>query len=137
MFLEMKKQQGSALVIAVFIIVVMLALVLSLSRMLMSSGNAVVYEVQGTRTLFAAQSALELALVQMFPLNNAASAGCAAVSSNQTFGMQPLQGCSAMLTCNSYADPSPGAATVYRLGSTASRNVGGFVTSRSVQIEVR
>ena len=136
MFLNIKKQHGSALVIAVFIIVVMLALVLSLSRMLMSSGNAVVYEVQGTRTLFAAQSALELALVQLFPLN-AASAGCAAVSSSRTFTAQPLQGCSATLTCNAFIDPTPGAATVYRLSSSASCNVGGFVTSRSVQIEVR
>lgn len=136
MFPEMKTQRGSALVIAIFIIVVMLALVLSLSRLLISSGNTVVYEVQGSRTLFAAQSALELALVQIFPLN-AASAGCAAVSINQTFNAQALQGCSATLSCTAYTDPTPGTATVYRLSSSASCSVGGFVTRRTVQIEVR
>lgn len=136
MFLKMKTQQGSALVIAIFIIVVMLALVLSLSRMLMSSGNTVVYEVQGSRTLFAAQSALEMALVQVFPLN-AASAGCAAVSSSQTFSAQALQGCSATLTCSAFTDPTPGTSTVYRLGSSATCSAGGFITSRSLQIEVR
>ncbi len=40
------RQRGSALVIAVFIIVVMLALVLALARLLTSSSQSVVYEVQ-------------------------------------------------------------------------------------------
>ena len=129
------KQGGSALVVAVFIIVVMLALVLSLSRLLISSSEAVVYEVQGTRTLFAAQSGLELALSQLFPLSGSAS--CAAVSSSHNFSGAVLQSCSAAISCTAYTDPTPGATAVYRINSTASCSAGDFVTRRTVQIEVR
>lgn len=136
MYLKLQPQRGSALVIAVFIIVLMLALVLSLSRLLMSSSESVVYEVQGTRTLFAAQSGLELALPQLFPLGSV-TAGCAVLSASYTFNGAALQGCSAAISCSEYADPSPGATPLYRLSSTASCVAGGFSTSRTVQIEVR
>lgn len=129
------KQRGSALVVAVFIIVVMLALVLSLSRLLISSSESVVYEVQGTRTLFAAQSGLELALSQLFPLGG--SAACAAVAANQSFSGAALQSCSATISCTAYTDPTPGATTVYRLSSSAICSAGSFDTRRTVQIEVR
>ncbi|MBU1308617.1 MAG: type II secretory pathway component [Gammaproteobacteria bacterium] len=135
MYPNFPAQRGSALVIAVFIIVVMLALVLSLSRLLISSSEAVVYEVQGTRTLFAAQSGLELALPQLFPLNG--SADCSAVNLNHSFSGKALQGCTAQITCNAYADPTPGASPLYRLSSSASCDAGDFSTSRTVQVEVR
>ena len=135
MYLNLQAQRGSALVIAVFIIVVMLALVLSLSRLLISSSESVVYEVQGTRTLFAAQSGLELALPQLFPLTGAAN--CDAVTNSINFSGAALQGCSTQISCDEYNDPTPGATPLYRLSSTASCVAGGFTTSRTVQIEVR
>ncbi|GAB2909775.1 type II secretory pathway component [Rheinheimera gaetbuli] len=135
MYPKLQAQRGSALVIAVFIIVLMLALVLSLSRLLISGSESVVYEVQGTRTLFAAQSGLELALPQLFPL--AGPADCGAVTNSINFSGAALQGCSTQISCNAYSDPTPGATPLYRLSSTASCVAGGFTTSRTVQIEVR
>lgn len=130
------RQRGSALVIAVFIIVVMLGLVLALARLLTTSSQSVVYEVQGNRSLFAAQSALELALVQLFPLDSSTTS-CAAISTSHTFSGAGLQGCSASLSCAAFADSSAGGTTLYRLSSTGSCSAGEYDTRRTVQIEVR
>lgn len=130
------RQRGSALVIAVFIIVVMLALVLALARLLTSSSQSVVYEVQGNRSLFAAQSGLELALVQLFPLDSSTTS-CVAISTSLTFSGAGLQGCSASLSCTAFADASAGGSTLYRLSSTGSCSAGEYDTRRTVQIEVR
>lgn len=136
MYLNYYAQRGSALVIAVFVIVVMLALALSMARLLSSSAETVVYEVQGNRSLFAAQSGLELALTELFPLNNG-TAGCAAVSAAHTFSGPALQGCSASLSCKAYTATTPGAVPLFQLSSTANCVAAGFLTSRTVQIEVR
>ena len=134
MYLNYRAQRGSALVIAVFVIVVMLALALSMARLLSSSSETVVYEVQGNRSLFAAQSALELA--ELFPLNSSTT-GCGAVSAEHTFADAGLQGCSATVSCRAYTATSPAAVPLFQLSSTANCVAGGFLTRRTVQIEVR
>lgn len=133
MYPEQNKQRGSALVIAVFIIVVMLALVLSLSRLLTSGSEAIVYEVQGTRALFAAQSGLEISLSELFFL---ASTTCPFTKPAHEFSVPGLQGCSATVSC---AEPYVvESITVYQLESVGQcAAVNGEVTSRKVQIEVR
>jgi MSHA biogenesis protein MshP len=135
MCLNLSRQRGSALIIAVFIIVVMLLLALGLARLLRSSSEAVVYEVQGTRTLFAAQSALQLALTQLFPLNSSA-AGCAALTVNHSFSGTALASCTATISCKAYTGSEPGDVTLFQLGSTANCAAGAFSTQRTVQIEV-
>lgn len=127
------KQQGSALVVAVFIIVVMLAIVLALSRILLSSSDSVVYEVQGTRALFAAQSGIELALTELFPRSGANSC------SNWTFNFATagLTGCEAQVQCSAQPVASEQLSQLYLLQSTASCNANEFITSRSIELEVR
>jgi MSHA biogenesis protein MshP len=136
MYRNVIRQQGSALVIAVFIIVVMLLLALGLARLLRSGSETVVYEVQGTRTLFAAESALELALTQLFPLNSA-TASCSALTPSYTFSGVALSSCSATISCKAYSGTTPGDTALYQLTSTASCTAAAFVTQRTVQIEVR
>lgn len=136
MYLNYQAQRGSALVIAVFVIVVMLALALSMARLLSSSSETVVYEVQGNRSVFAAQSALELALTELFPLNSNTT-GCGAVSTGHTFTDAGLQGCSATVSCRAYTATAPASVPLFQLSSTANCVAGGFLTSRTVQIEVR
>ena len=134
MYPKQYTQRGSALVVAVFIIVVMLALVLSLSRLLISSSENVVYEVQGTRALFAAQSGLEVALTALLPLSAAGSCTERNYNFSNTAG---LNGCAAVVSCTEQADAVPDGGSVYRLTSVATCNNADFVTSRTVQIEVR
>ena len=74
---EPKASNGSSLVMALFIIVLMSILLLALGRQLISSSKSVSIEVQGNRAFNAAQSGLQLGLTQLYPLN--ATANCAAV----------------------------------------------------------
>lgn len=127
------KQQGSALVVAVFIIVVMLAIVLALSRILLSSSDSVVYEVQGTRALFAAQSGMELALTELFPRSGASN--CSSWTFN--FAAPGLTGCDAQVQCTAQAIASEQLSQLYLLQSTASCNANEFITSRTIALEVR
>jgi MSHA biogenesis protein MshP len=133
MYLKHTQQRGSALVIAVFIIVVMLALVLSLSRLLISSSETVVYEVQGTRALFAAQSGLEIKLTELFPITE--DAAICEENSEIQFDTPGLLACKTEISCTPFPDDvTP---SMYQLVSTGSCDAGGFITSRKVQIEVR
>lgn len=136
MYLKHSKQRGSALVIAVFIIIVMLALTLSLAQLLRSGSETVVYEVQGSRSLFAAQSALELSLTELFPLD-AVTSDCSGLTLNYTFAGNALDSCSASISCRAYTDSSSAEATLFQLVSTANCYAGDIATQRTVQIEVR
>jgi MSHA biogenesis protein MshP len=135
MYLNYQKQRGSALVIAVFVIVVMLALTVGLSRLLISSSETVVYEVQGTRAFFAAQSALEIALPALFPIVSSASSECPETRNIDFNGIDGLRGCSATVECA--ASYTTEEATIYRLESIGQCIANEFTTSRTVQIEVR
>lgn len=104
-------QKGSTLVIAVFISVVMLLLVAALSKLLIASSESISYEVQGTRSFYAAQSGIEYALTELFPLASATLAtSCPSSLQNAedvdltqvatiTFNTAGLQNCSAHISC--------------------------------------
>ncbi|GGW48586.1 PilX N-terminal domain-containing pilus assembly protein [Alishewanella tabrizica] len=129
-----RQQRGSALVIAIFIIVVMLALVVSLSRLLLSSSESLVYEVQGTRAFFAAQSGLELALTEVFP-----RAGSSVCNNNVfTFDDPGLRGCEVRISCQQQTLPANSVANnMYQLTSLGRCEADGFITSRTISMEVR
>ena len=67
-----KNARGSALIMAVFVIVVMTVLGAALMRILSASAESVAYEVLGTRALAAAQTGAQWQLQQVFPLNSGA-----------------------------------------------------------------
>ena len=73
-----KQQQGSALVVALFIIIVMGLLVGSMSRLLVSSSESISYEVLGTRAFFAAQSGMERSLSLLYVLDAPVLTSCPA-----------------------------------------------------------
>ena len=64
-----ERQSGSALVIAIFVLVIMTLLGSALIRMQSSSAETVVYEVMGTRAYAAAQTGIQWQLKEVFPLN--------------------------------------------------------------------
>jgi MSHA biogenesis protein MshP len=59
--------RGSALMIALFVIVVMALLAAAMGRFLVDSGEKNTVEVRSVRALLAAQSGLEVALYRLFP----------------------------------------------------------------------
>lgn len=147
MFLNFRRQQGSALVIAIFVIVVLFGLLLALTRILTSSSESVVYEVLGTRALFAAQSGLELAATQLFPLEQPV-ADCSAVSTEFVFSGTGLPNCRARLACVASTPVAVDGAdrVVFQLTSVGECRSGSLwdqpcqsneqCTSRTVQMEV-
>lgn len=93
-----RKHQGSALVIAVFIIVVLSLLGVALVRMNSTSAHSVVYEVAGTRAFQAAQSGMQIQLQRVFPLSGSPS--CPSSIPRITFNnVKGLEGCSAAISC--------------------------------------
>lgn len=137
------KQKGSALIIAIFIIVVMTLLVAALSKLLSSSSESISYEVLGTRAFFAAQSGMEQGLTQLFPLSGTSSycapAGVAGSAAAETvsFTADGLQECSYTLSCSSGRASAAVTETIYyQLTSTGSCGSGQLQTSRTIEMEV-
>lgn len=61
-----RKQSGSALIIAIFVLVVVLGFGLTLANIVVSSSEAVAYEILGTRAFLAANSGAQQRLNQIF-----------------------------------------------------------------------
>ena len=62
-----RAQRGSAIMIALFVIVIMALLAAAMGRFLVDSGEKNTVEVRGVRALMAAQSGLEIALYRLYP----------------------------------------------------------------------
>jgi len=155
LMLKKNNQQGSALVIAVFIIVVMTVLGVALVRMLGASSESVAYEVIGTRAYTAAQSGVQWAGREIFPLN-ASALHCdgttqtvdsvdgfsSSSSSLNTFIPPPdisnnkgLNGC--RISHISCEDLKHDGVAYFTITSTGRCDVGEVVTSRTIVIEAR
>ena len=91
-------QRGSAIMIALFVIVIMALLAAAMGRFLVDSGEKNTVEVRGVRALMAAQSGLEIALYRLYPNNSWTAQQCAA-SATTTFALPGLVNCQATVTC--------------------------------------
>ncbi|MGL4205502.1 MAG: MSHA biogenesis protein MshP [Aeromonadaceae bacterium] len=146
-------QSGSAVLIALFVIVIVGLLAAALSRLLLDASEKVTVEVLGVRALMAAQSGLEQGLYQLYPNGSWQAAlpdtngksGCARVSTTLLAGNEGLSGCSVTIACSALT-LSSGALTSYRLTSSGLCNGGGslndsgnsnpdFTVSRTLQAE--
>ncbi|EKP0306973.1 MSHA biogenesis protein MshP [Aeromonas veronii] len=142
-----KRQGGSALMIALFVIVVMALLAAALGRLLTDSSEKNTVEVRSVRALLAAQSGLEIALYQLFPQRPVVSTPvnlCSRVSVPPTFGNEKgMVGCQVRVECAQVPITYQGeTVNGYRLLSTgtcgqddlASANPD-FAVSRSMVVE--
>ena len=97
------RMRGSALMIALFVIVVMALLAAAMGRFLVDSGEKNTVEVRSVRALLAAQSGLEVALYRLFPKRTLAQPTPPAVclaSSPLSFASNPgLSNCLAVVRC--------------------------------------
>ena len=135
-----KQHRGSALVIAIFVIVVMSLLGMALVKMMDSSQQNVAFEVLGTRAYTAAQTGAQWQLAQLFPvgLMSTTDNACASVSQippniSNTPG---LQGCSIFspVTCNDFVHDGVRYFTVTSVGQC---QIDGELTSRVIEVEAR
>jgi MSHA biogenesis protein MshP len=110
---RINKQQGSSLVVAIFILVVFAILALGITKTISSSTEQNVNEILGTRAMLAAETGNEIVLQQIFPLNGAA-ANCLA-SQQFYFAASGLESCNVQMSCQS---TTVGGVNYYQVQST-------------------
>ena len=146
-------QQGSALMLAMFIIIVLTLLGSALMKVLSTSSETIAQEVIGTRALMAAKSAIQAELTLLFPLNSTSTcplAPLAPSTSSHDFStagknVNGLYHCTAKTSCSWYATHPQTSEKFYRITSTgkcassalASDSKDVVVSSRTIQIEAR
>ena len=134
----LKKQSGSALIIAVFIIIVISLLGASLASLQRDSAEGTSYEVYAARAYLAAYSASEIALAELFPLDvaGASAANCTGGEIEATLPTDSdtagFHGCSVSYTCNATSDA---VATRYTVVSTAICKNSQINTRRQITVE--
>lgn len=135
------KQRGSALTVAIFVIVVMALLGVALVRVVGGSSASVVAEVSGARALAAANSGLDLFLPNLFPLGQDFAAAAACPSTVLTpvatydFGDQAaLASCESVVQCRQLALPG-GTVTHFRIEAVGTCVIGSETYSRAVLME--
>ena len=97
------RMRGSALLIALFVIVVMALLAAAMGRFLVDSGEKNTVEMRSVRALLAAQSGLEVALYRLFPNRTLAQpmppVVCQATSTLSFASNPGLTNCQAVVRC--------------------------------------
>lgn len=141
------RMRGSALMIALFVIVVMALLAAAMGRFLVDSGEKNTVEVRSVRALLAAQSGLEVTLYRLFPKRTLAQPTPPAVcpaSSPLSFASTPgLTNCQAVVRCATVPVTYNGSVTNgYRLesvGTCGSSDLNSanpdFAVSRTLMVE--
>ncbi len=131
------KQKGSALVIAIFIIVVMTLLGSALVRMTSSNAETIAYEVIGTRAFQAAQAGAQKKLSEVFPLlpNNGL---CLSGVEYDFSTIKGLENCKAVnVKCTNDTVAPVNGTSYYTITSTGQCSVAGVFTSRKIEIRAR
>lgn len=130
-------QRGSMLVIALFVIVVLAGLGITMTRMLSATSQTTVVNVAGVRALSAAQAGAEVLLQQTFPLNAAANSCSATINSPASFSaINGLAGCQYIATCSTEQVDLAGVTNnYYRFSSIGQCNAGGIIVSRQVSLD--
>jgi len=138
----LKKQKGSAIVLAIFVIIIVSLLGATLVSLQRDSAKGTSYEVYAARAYLSAYSASEIALVDLFPLNasQANATNCKAINPNDItvdLGTDAgFHGCSANYQCQ-ILTPTNSASlpTRYKVVSTAVCENSQTVTRRQISVE--
>ncbi|MFC0445909.1 pilus assembly PilX N-terminal domain-containing protein [Pseudidiomarina halophila] len=138
------KQNGAALAIALFVLLVMSLVGLTLVRSLNDTASAVASDVLGTRAQLAATSGIQTLMVELYPLNASFDSSiCPTRTSSEppivrsyNFTAQGLTQCSAQLRCNQLDLTSPYSGTHIRIIADGSCEGGSMVYSKRILVEV-
>ncbi|MFS1702114.1 type II secretory pathway protein [Alteromonas sp. AMM-1] len=131
------KQQGSMLVITLFVIVVLSFLGLTMINLLSGTSQSVIYEVLGARAKFAAQSGLQRIAASAFPLNSPVAACNTTFTSSTALGQgDGLENCLYQATCTTTAITKQSQQyNYYRFASTGVCQAGDIWVSRTLEMD--
>lgn len=154
--LRLYQQQGSSLILALFVIIILTLLGSVLMRMIFTSSETVSQEVLGTRAYMAAKSAMQAELQKLFPLKPIVSISCDVSFFDKPYYLQTalnedipgFYDCEAFTSCENYFSDTrypPAVIKYYRLTSTGKCGSGIMgsnskvivKSSRSIQVEAR
>ena len=143
---SLKTQSGSAIVIAIFVIIIISLLGAALMSLQRDSAKGTSYEVYAARAYLSAYSASEVALMTLFPLGSstAVDTNCREVTSPATtLPKIPVtlnndvgfHGCTAHYTCQIFPSEAD-IDTRYKIQSTATCETGNQInTRRQITVE--
>ncbi len=135
------KQSGSAIVIAIFVILVVSMLGAALASLQKDSATGTSYEVYAARAYLSAYTGSEIALAELFPLIPASASGavstCSNVSINPTLPANDVgfHNCRIQKVECTSIPASAGIATRYKITSTAVCENSQTVTRRQITVE--
>lgn len=132
--MSLRRQQGSMLVLGIFILTVMFLLAAALIHISENEDAAINQEVLGTRALFAANSGADAALTNLFPVSGAVGVCNANDSWNVPVTAVSLSQCQVTRTCQAL---SGNGQTQYRITAKAVCGAGEVRVSRSVEVIAR
>lgn len=136
---SMNKQQGNMLFISIFTILILGFLGLSLTSIIASTADSVVYETLGIKALNAARSGLEAKVAEQFPLSGGTArcdgTGESPLNSPTSFSsVTGFEGCSYSASCESVSG-LPSGVEYYRFSSLGQCDFGDVVVSRTVAVD--
>jgi len=130
------RQEGSALVLALFIMIVVTLLGTFLVKMISSSAETIAFEVLGTRAYQAAQIGAQRKLSELFPL----SPGTLECTLDSNYGefttVKGLENCQSR-NVDCIAGPTVDDITYYTITSTGQCDFLGVFTSRTIEVKAR
>jgi MSHA biogenesis protein MshP len=130
-----QRQQGSMLVIALFVIVVLAYLGLTVTKLLSASTDNVIYEVLGQRALNAARTGLECSISAKYPIPSASSY-CVNSTAMNLSGVPGLENCSYNVTTKDIAVNDSGNTFTYsEFISTGRCEVGNIIVTRTIYVD--
>jgi MSHA biogenesis protein MshP len=133
---QLQKQTGAGLPVALFIVTVLSLIVLSMSQLQESSGNAISLQIQSQRAFFAAESGAQVGVAKTL-----ASEDCSVVHGERmSFTNDGLQNCQSDLSCSSEEFDIEGDSLpekVFTVTSIGQCGSGQDAASRTVEVRVR
>lgn len=133
---------GGLLPVAIFIIVIMSILGVTMHRLLADAGRSNVTDVYGARADAAARSGAEIMLTQIFPLNAVPNATGVCVNRGDalnpqtiTFQSQGLVGCQTTIACDVLELEDPYQGLNFRIRAEGRCEVGGSTYSKQLILE--
>ncbi|WP_413699863.1 hypothetical protein ACLKMH_21335 [Psychromonas sp. KJ10-10] len=137
---SLQKQSGSAIVLAIFVILIISMLGVALVSLQQDGAKGTSYEVYASRAYLSAYSASEVALLALFPLNSSGADTSTCTSASFPVSLDTsdtgFHGCSANYQCQILSPVSSASLpTRYRVVSTAVCENAQTVTRRQIMVE--
>lgn len=130
---SVKKQQGNMLVMAMFAMVILSLLGISMATLLTSSERTIVNEVLGERAEQASRAGLEILIYAIHPANDSTIYICNASFNLTRFStLEGMEGCSVVVRCDTRdVSFSGGRDWHYEAKSTATCSAGDFTAVKT------